>query len=474
MSQDVRITNKGNRVPVVAFFGTKGGVGKTTIARRFAELVTLAAGGPNVLLLDADVYHRGMTVEITTNTPATCKTVHDYVASQNTSDVEAANMSGLVKGAKPGSGGLYFIPASTPQSEEVFARAAGIGSERLLDILHKVVTAAVQQYDCGCVVIDCGPIIDPYTAGAAMLADRAFIIGQNEPISFSSLKSYPSQLQEFYPDFSTSKMKVIINKVRGWERLEERRLQEDIFAAIPFTLDIVDVSEGIAEVNQMQLMLFEDHIAQVVERVFMGDHPELVPERKQLLPPEWDSLLEGADQLEKAPPIRRLGLLRLLLPIGILPLLLGAVLVYAGTTERHRSENAALRDSLVAALGTGIEGAASQDAADRLGQALTLAEGIDVSDDEALAEAMGTAQEAGLGSLPQRQRGDTSRENLGIVGLLVGLVLSVFGLSCSKKRKAYLQAVQGMRKGGAEWLMSQLKGGAKARRIFDRLRRMAH
>ena len=42
MAMDTKVMNRGKRVPVVAFFGTKGGVGKTTISRRFAEMVTKA------------------------------------------------------------------------------------------------------------------------------------------------------------------------------------------------------------------------------------------------------------------------------------------------------------------------------------------------------------------------------------------------------------------------------------------------
>ena len=35
------ISREGREIPVIAFFGAKGGVGKTTIARLFAELVNL-------------------------------------------------------------------------------------------------------------------------------------------------------------------------------------------------------------------------------------------------------------------------------------------------------------------------------------------------------------------------------------------------------------------------------------------------
>lgn len=476
MAIDTRITNNGRRIPVVAFFGTKGGVGKTTISKRFAELMTLADSAPNVLLVDGDVHHRGMTVEMKTQTHVACNTLHDYIVSKNVDNVEAANITAVISGAKPQSGSLFFIPASSPDSDHVFAESALIGAEKLLEILFQVVQKATQRYDCECVVIDCGPIIDPYTAAAAMLADRAFIIGQNEPISFSSLKTYPSRIRDFYPDFRTDKMKVIINKVRGWEQLEQRKLQgqEEIFAAIPFTMDIVDVSEGLSATNAMQLMLFEDHIAKIIEKVFKSDYPELVPPGQSLLPPEWGSLVQNPERLEHAPAIKRLGMLRLLLPIGLLALVGGAVLFYGASTQRHRSERATQAQSLAATLRNAIaEAETSQGSAGALREALQLAQIVDPGDEQSLNRAVKGAQEAGVTNVPSLIRQDTSRENMGIGLLLAGVVVGGIGFSGTQRRKNYLSTIKNLRKGGAQWLMSEMKAKKSARKTFDKLLKMA-
>lgn len=475
MAIDTRITNNGRRIPVVAFFGTKGGVGKTTISKRFAELMTLADSGPNILLIDGDVHHRGMTVEMKTQTHVACNTIHDYIVSKNVDNVEAANITAVLKGARPESGSLFFIPASSPDSDHVFLESANIGADKLLEILHQVVAKATQRYDCECVVIDCGPIIDPYTAASAMLADRAFIIGQNEPISFSSLKTYPSRIRDFYTDFRTDKMKVIINKVRGWEQLEQRKLQgqEEIFAAIPFTMDIVDVSEGLSATNDMQLMLFEDHIAKIIEKVFRGDYPELVPPGQSLLPPEWGSLVQNPERLEHAAPIKRLGMLRLLLPIGLLALVGGAVLFYGASTQRHRAERAAQAQALTTAVRNSLAEAEGSPAAEPLREALQLAQLVDAGDEQSLNRAVKGAQEAGVRNVPPLVRQDTSRENLGIGILLAGVVLSAIGYSCTRSRKNYLSAIKNLRKGGAQWLMSEMKAKKSSRKTFDRLLKMS-
>lgn|ERR1039458_84670 len=474
MAINIREMRDSLGVPVVAFFGTKGGVGKTTIARRFAELVTLAPSSPNVLLVDSDVHHRGMTVEMTSSTPVSCKTVHDYIAAKRADDVKAANMTGLIKNPRPNSGKLYFIPASNPESARVFEESAKIGPELMLQILYEMVKKAVEDYECRCVVIDCGPIIDPYTAAAAYLADRAFIIGQNEPISFSSLKTYPARIRDFYEDFSTVTMKVIINKVRGWEALKERKLQEDIFAAIPFTLDIVDVSEGLAATNEMQLMLFEDHIAQVVEKVFQADHPELIPERKDLLPPSWNELIQHADRLENAPQIKRLGKVRLLLPVGLLSAIIGGVFFYGASSERHKNENTTFLAELIQSEKRAII-AAGSDAGrvSQLEKARHTAEQAESSKSESVNQARKEAQDAGLKEIPLIKQEDTAKENSGIAISLGGIALLGIGITASQSRRRYLDAIQGLRSKGAEWLMAEMKSKPAARKTFDKLLKMA-
>jgi MinD-like ATPase involved in chromosome partitioning or flagellar assembly len=413
-----------------------------------------------------------MSVEMTAQTAVTCKTVHDYIASQNTSDVEAVDMTRAVRGNRPNSGSLYFIPASTPEADRVFDEGAKIGPEQMLRILHEMISSAAEQYDCECVVIDCGPIIDPYTATAATLSDRAFIIGQNEAISFSSLKTYPDKIREFHPQFTTANMKVIINKVRGWEMLEQRRLQEDIFAAIPFTMDIVDVSEGLQSTGDMQMMIFEDHITQIVEKVFNVDRPDLIPDRSSSLPEEWNGLVENAHQLEHAPKLNRLKKLRLLLPIGLLAIIVGGGLFYAASAERHRAQNAARAAELVSVLETAVTDAAPEQQ-ESLQEALALANALDPADDDGLSAALDAALAAGLDNLPEVQRLDASQENAGIATLLVGAVMAAVGFASGKSRKTYLNAIQGLKRGGAEWLMEQLKGKRSARKMFDGLLKMS-
>ena len=310
---------------MAAFFGSIGGVGRTTIARRFAELVTLAPGTPNVLLVDAEVYMPSMTTRIAREISISGKTLHDYIASRNTSDVEALDATAVVRGHRPESGRLFFIPASVPEARPQFDEAARIGTEPMLRILQEVVRSAVSRYQCDCVVIDCGPIVDPYTAAAATLADRVFLIGQRDPIGFSWFKTYPNQIQDRYPEFTSAKVRVIINKVHVWDRLDVGTLLRESVYVIPDTRELVyTLPRGDWETP---VMLFENHILAILEKTFGEDHPELIPDRRSILSSRCKELLEQAPRLEETPRMRRLGVIQLLLPVGLLAVAAGLLLM---------------------------------------------------------------------------------------------------------------------------------------------------
>src|SRR2546421_9699037 len=94
------ISREGREIPVIAFFGAKGGVGKTTIARLFAELVISASDRdgrhPNVLIIDFDVDHRGLTVTMASNIIYRCSTVHEQIASNSATAADAVDVSTAV------------------------------------------------------------------------------------------------------------------------------------------------------------------------------------------------------------------------------------------------------------------------------------------------------------------------------------------------------------------------------------------
>ena len=86
--------------PIVAFYSVSGGVGKTTLAKKFAELITIAPGtegrNPNVLLVDLDIDSQGLTYRLRPRTPLGLATVHQMIAQRNVVNARAVNVTASV------------------------------------------------------------------------------------------------------------------------------------------------------------------------------------------------------------------------------------------------------------------------------------------------------------------------------------------------------------------------------------------
>jgi len=295
-------------VPIIAFFGTKGGVGKTTITTRFAEFVSYGRGNPNVLMIDFDVDNRGLTIMWTSGRGFTCKTIHDYMVQQITSLEKAIDVTEEKK--RSFGGKLYLIPSAHGDSELIFKTTAGLSYNELVNSIIELIKGAIKRYEISCVVIDCGPVINPYTAAAAHIADQAFIIGQNEPISYDALSNYSYKIKEFYEGFNSSKMAIILNKVRG-----PLRGGLNVFEVIPFTLEVVDISEGLENIDRIRLALFEAYIHNIVAKVFHKEHPSFVPSRSVVLSDELKEVCSNVTALYKHKRLRILRILGFLFPV---------------------------------------------------------------------------------------------------------------------------------------------------------------
>ncbi|MCP4639491.1 MAG: ParA family protein, partial [bacterium] len=211
----------------------------------------------------------------------------------------------------------------------------------MLRILHGAITQAVQKYDCRCVVIDCGAIVDPYTAAAVMLADRSFIIATNEEISFQNLRNYPRSIRDFYPDFKVAKMRTVFNKVRRHDLLEQRKLnrQQDVYASIPFQDAVMDGTEGVDSADKLARIFLRKHVGDVVERVFRGDHAELIPDPQSMVPPDWFPVLQNAGPLLHGPKMDRKRLAAsFLLALGTVLLVLSVGFFGWASWDRHGAE----------------------------------------------------------------------------------------------------------------------------------------
>jgi len=315
----VRVGNR--HVPVIAFFGTKGGVGKTTIVNKFSSLVSRADSAPNVLMVDFDIHHRGLTVIRTKDRSEGCRTIHEYLYDDQLKFEKAQDVTPQESSGSQGR--EYLIPSSNPAADNVFKSLTRMKPHVLVERLTKLLNEAAEAYNISLVLIDCGPIVDPLTASAAFMSDDAFIIGQNEPITFRSLQSYASRIHEFLPEFNASNVRVILNKVRGYVSQKT-----GIYAVIPFTMEVVDLSEGLANIDEVRLVFLDDCIRNLIKDIFKQRYEELVPNAEATLTDDQRNAIDLIDQYTQTAWYRQRKKRSMLLYIGV-PLLLAGIVMLA-------------------------------------------------------------------------------------------------------------------------------------------------
>lgn len=327
-----RIRNiRGQEVPVVAFYSVQGGVGKTTLARKFAELVTLAPGRdgykPNVLLVDLDVETEGLTYRLAQRERAGFKTVHEIIAQRNVAVAQAMDMTVAVALASSAAqrGKLYLLPAAPPEAQGVFDTIAGIDKEELLELLTNTVQSLVKQYDISCVVIDCAPGSNPYSAAAATMADVPLLIGRNEPATYEKVRLLPERFREWYPQFQPARQRVIINAVSVREIYEQRAQEYAVFDFIPLTSDVIHETEGLPRTGSLRLLLLEKYLVDIIQGVLHGMN-HLIPAAPDVLGPDWLDALKKLERAEEAPRLQRLHAFRYLWWVGIGLLVVGLAL----------------------------------------------------------------------------------------------------------------------------------------------------
>lgn len=327
------IRNQGQRVPVVAFYSVQGGVGKTTLARKFAELVTVAPGRegrkPNVLLVDLDVEAQGLTFRLARGLHQNFRTVHEVMAQRNVTAAQAITVTGVVSlasGNPPHRGHLYLMPAAPPEAKGLFDTIAAIPKDELFGLLQDTIKDLVRQYDISCVVIDCAPGANPYTAAAATLADVPLLIGRNEPTTFEQISVLPERFREWYDHFQPARQRVIINAVSVKDLYEARAEQYAVFDYIPLTSDVIHETEGLSRTGSLRMLLFEKYIVDIIKQVFVGMN-HLVPEAPEVLGQEWIEVLTKLSRCEEAPRVRWLRRLRVMWWVGAALVVIGLALV---------------------------------------------------------------------------------------------------------------------------------------------------
>lgn len=324
------IKNKsGIKVPIITFYSASGGVGKSTLTWRFAQLITKATGignyKPNVLIIDLDVQSKGITYRYLKARP-NVPTVHEIFALGKATHVQAIDITSQMEGEDRNRGSLYLLPAAPDSAKGIFDTMRNLNPGDLYNILNDVIESIVEQYDISCVIIDCYPGGEPYSAAAATLADIPLFIGRNDPPSYEGIDRIPEMFRESYPEFDEHKQTVIINSVLAKDQFDERAKRYKIFDWIPFTPDIILETEGLSRVGSYQMLLIDKYLVDIMKKKMIGWN-HLIPEDP--LPEEYGEVIEKLKHVDRAPKMRRMRLVGHLSWLGIIPAVVGVGLVAA-------------------------------------------------------------------------------------------------------------------------------------------------
>jgi cellulose biosynthesis protein BcsQ len=250
-------------------------------------------------MVDFDVHHRGLTVLRTKDQISGCRTIHEYLSDDQ---LEFYGAQDVTPSENPcAQGREYLIPSSKLAAQKIFDSITRLKPDILVDRLTKLCTFAAEKYQIDLILVDCGPIVDPLTASATYMSDMAFIIGQNEPITFQSLQNYALRIRDFIPEFSASKVRVLLNKVRG-----PIIQKSGIFSAIPFTMEVVDYSEGLENIDEVRLIFLDYCVHGIIKSIFENKYKDLIPGPEAILTQNQRKIIDNIVYLPSSKWFNRL------------------------------------------------------------------------------------------------------------------------------------------------------------------------
>ncbi|MEW6606664.1 MAG: AAA family ATPase [bacterium] len=274
-------------IPIIAFHGFHGGSGTTTIMEHFADLISQGKEKHNILMIDLDVFIRGLTENKMSRciVAEPCKTIHEYMSKQKTELQSAVDVTN--KKLKEKSGRVFLIPSAISEDAGVFTTMKSIQQDKILKIICSLVTSAIDKYGISCVLLDCASAINPYTSTGIYISNIVFIIREVEVV----VQNRTQQIREFYPDFIPQNVKVILNK-------SENTKNVSAFANIPLIIDLINKRGSSPSI-------FDKHIYNIIEKTFEEHYSNLVP--------DWISVSK------RFPELRSDNLFENLFPVAISP-----------------------------------------------------------------------------------------------------------------------------------------------------------
>ncbi len=283
---------------IITISAGKGGVGKTLISANLARV--LSWSGKRVLLVDMDLYNRGLTT-LVAEPPITDKItvagILELVLEPDATVLREMLAEKELAIANDGEGNqipLYLVPSTVTSSMVDWSHNA-YDIEQLKKFMAKFVREIATKYDIDCIVFDCRPGPGALFLAAAGISTEVILVTEADVITLNGNINLYSYLADVYEENSDvlRNVRFVVNRVpkgQNIDLVEERYMKRlyDLFktrpilASIPFDYEVFRTFGQLRfVVDQLPNSIFSRHIAGIAHGLFFGDHQDLLSDRCQ-------------------------------------------------------------------------------------------------------------------------------------------------------------------------------------------------
>lgn len=257
-------------------------------------MLTRARSAPNVVLVDADVYARGLTTHIEYQVPVLCAGVHDVLQGQGGASVEPMDISqvslfGCSDMRLPDEGRLYLFPAGQKYGLNPFPCIAQMALADLQRFLRKSIANAVRECEADCVIVDTTSIPDPCAAAVVSFCDVVVMVGSNDK-SNDLLQEHKRKVAGFGVAIDEALLLTVFNQL---DPVMDDRMSGPLpvrIVPLPAMVSVAERSNSSDEESVTDYIDLDSRIVSMLSEAFRATHGQLVPEWYAPLPAHWRSV----------------------------------------------------------------------------------------------------------------------------------------------------------------------------------------
>jgi hypothetical protein len=303
----LRRSYAGRTRPLVITIIGPHGTGKSTLARKAARIITRCNHGPNVLLVDGDIFGRGLTAQIEEVTEVKCRHVYDAIVGEPTGaePVELTeSFLGREEWPSPEDGRVFFLPSIRKEARGPFIVVANKPSSEMQRVLKELITSAAYSCRAESIIIDTAPVAEPCAAALASMSDLIIAVGDKDH-GEDAIEDHVRRLTEFEPGVARVQRETVFNQIdlefcdKPGTRYPMIPTLGGLQSAGDKAIAGVDIEPkgggGEAIADNVD---FEQRVLRVLSPCFSRKRPKLVPPWCAPLPREWRKLAVNIGESE--------------------------------------------------------------------------------------------------------------------------------------------------------------------------------